>query len=124
MITYILSLILFLLPPENQPIQVDVTEINHKYSNDGTLTFTQVIYWDYYPCCGTHHVVAWRMYKSIQQYPRHHAHPTYPYISYCSYHQTHIISRSKRETWTQYDPEIDDRRKLPEHQRRGLRKQR
>jgi hypothetical protein len=101
--------------------KVDVIELNHFYDGDGRRVFDQVIFWQWHADEGVHHVLAWRLWKSPAQTPwRDWMRGGYLSIWHDGDRLRAIRARSFRETWTQHDPELDDRQLLPPEQRRGL----
>lgn len=100
---------------------VDVLELNRYYDEVGRLLHTQVIGWSFDEGHDKSrlNVVFWRLAKVVSDYP----------VPQGSYYVTtyrdgdamrKVYGRSYRETWTQYDPEMEDRNNLPMNQRRGL----
>lgn len=94
---------------------VDVIELNHVYDNEGKPVLSQFIFWN--RTDSGFEIVAWRLYcgESISRSNRN----------------CHVIlvqadtfrkvnSLQFKETWTQYDPEMRERTKLPINQRLGL----
>lgn len=93
--------------------QVDVIEVNHLYDDYGQRQFTQVIYkdWD----GDRHQVRAWRMLNSPGMWPnRQRA------IWMDGGILRDVRCRSVAETWTQFDPEIEERKIIPPDSRPGL----
>jgi hypothetical protein len=101
--------------------RVDVVELNHVYDADGRRVLSQLIFWEWNTRLARHQVVAWRLWKRGQPHPlcdpqggEHHL----------LFHDNQVLrvvhARAYRESWTQYDPEIADRGRLPQNQRRGL----
>lgn len=94
--------------------RVDVCELNHVYNKDGKHTFSQWIFWSW---CWHHHghvVVDWKWAHDSQTMPRR-------WVMVKEGEKTCVVrARSWRETWSQYDREIYDRRRVPQHERRGL----
>ena len=124
----IILLIALLTRIENDPIlhdSVDVIEVNHCYSEAGEERFTQVIFWRWqnsYPD-GRYVVVDWRMIKEKQLLPRRdHRKKCYYLIWWDQNFWRSVKSISFKETWTQYDPEVDNRKLHPVERRRGLHK--
>lgn len=105
--------------------KVDVIERNHLYDGKGELNFTQYIFWDL-DFRGDYHVIAWRMEKVDGSTIRP------PHKDWRSgFYQMNFFDRDKlrrisscsyRETWTQVDPEVEDRKIRPVEYRRGLSK--
>ena len=96
---------------------VDVIEFNHMHAADGSHSFTQVIFWDWDTSVNDYTVIDWRMVKPhyLRKFPR-------------GYRLTWVDGETIRtvratayfESWTQTDPEIVDRDKLPQDFRRTL----
>lgn len=105
---------------------VDVVEINHCYGGDGEKRFTQTIFWEWrnlYPE-GDYIVVDWRI---VKDQPQPHPRKDYSKGGYTLIWNDQgtwrrVRSVSMRETWTQYDPELDNRQIFPTAKRRGLTK--
>ena len=99
----------------------DVIELNHYYDEQGNLVFDQLIFWEWWGEESAYHVFAWRFVKSPSQIPRRDWHRGgYVIIWHDSGQLRRVRSPARRETWTQYDPEVYDRRFVPQDQRRGL----
>ena len=101
--------------------KVDEIELNHVYDGDGTLVFSQLIFWDWHHNAACYQVVAWRLWKPKRPLPLR----NWRQGSYCLLLQDGTVLRSiqaKRyhESWTQFDPEIADRGWLSQDQRRQL----
>ena len=99
----------------------DVVEVNRFYDEDGRQVFTQLIFWDWIADQGAFRVFAWRIVKSPDQMP------VYDGWRGCYVTQffdqntlRRVRAKSRRDTWTQYDPELFDRQFLPQQSRRGL----
>jgi hypothetical protein len=99
----------------------DVIELNHLYDGDGRPVFDQVIFWQWHADEGAYHVLAWRLWKSPAQTPwREWLAGGFVTTWFDGDRLRLVRSRSYRETWTQHDPELEDRQLLPAHERRGL----
>ncbi len=101
--------------------RADVIEVNHMYDRDAELVFDQIIFWEWRWSEGEYRVIAWRMLKKPGQFPTR----DWPRRGFVSIWQDGRILRDVRapffrETWTQFDPELDDRKIVPQHLRRGL----
>jgi hypothetical protein len=101
---------------------VDLIELNHFYDEHGRLVFDQVIFYDWSAAEARYNVRAWRLVKSSAQLPQR----DWKGGGYSAMWQDgeqirHIHSKSIRETWTQYDPELVEREYLPKERRRELR---
>ena len=102
---------------------VDLIELNHFYDEHGRLVFDQVIFYDWSAPDARYNVRAWRLVKNPAQLPQR----DWTGGGYSARWQDgeqirHIYSKSIRETWTQYDPELLERDFLPKDQRREFRK--
>ena len=99
----------------------DVIELNHFYDPEGRKVFVQVIFWEWRGEEEAFRVVAWRLWKSPAQTPeRDWQRGGYRTLWLDVDHPRLIRAPSLRETWTQYDPELEDRQFLPPDRRRGL----
>jgi hypothetical protein len=101
---------------------VDLIELNHFYDEHGRLVFDQVIFYDWSAADARYNVRAWRLVKNPAQLPQR----DWTAGGYSAMWQDgdqlrHIRSKSIRETWTQYDPELVEREYLPKERRKELR---
>ena len=100
---------------------VDLIEINHVSQSDGRAEFTQVIFYDWIADEGRFQIRTWRMHKQVQQEPyRDWNTDRYTLRFYDKGILREVHSKSVRHTWTNYDPEVAERKVLPVHKRRGL----
>lgn len=100
---------------------VDLIEVNHVYDDRGRLVLQQVIFWDWHADRGRFHVVAWRMLRETGQIPRRDwQQDDYFCLWYDGDVLREVRAPSRSETWTQFDPELDDRQELPRSLRRKL----
>ena len=104
---------------------VDLIEVNHFYDEHGRLVFDQVIFydWDSQEC--RYQVKAWRLLKKPSQIPQR----DWQVGGYTTtWHDGDILrqvrSKSFRESWTQYDPELYEREYLAKDKRKELLKPR
>ena len=103
--------------------RVDVIEVNHCYDENGHLVFNQVIFWDLWDQDSGFHVVAWRLVKRPAQFPyRDWKRGGYAAVWHDGELLRRVRAKAMRETWTQYDPELEDRQPVPTQYRRGLSK--
>jgi hypothetical protein len=99
---------------------VDLIEVNHFYDEHGRLVFDQIIFMDW---DGIRlQVRAWRLIKNQAQLPQR----DWKDGGYSALWQDgevlrQVRSRSIRESWTQYDPELVEREYLPKERRKELR---
>ena len=108
-------------PPEPIRERVDLIEVNNFYDPEGRLVFDQVIFWGYYSDTGTFHVLAWRLIKQPWQKPTY-DHASREWVTAWSDDGRMRVVRamSAAETWSQHDPEAEDRSLIPSCERRGL----
>ena len=101
---------------------VDLIELNHFYDEHGRLVFDQVIFYDWSLAESRYNVRAWRLVKNPSQLPqRDWSGGGYSAMWQDGEQIRHIRSKSIRETWTQYDPELVEREYLPKEKRKELR---
>jgi hypothetical protein len=99
-----------------------VIEVNNFYDESARLVFEQQIVWDWCDCEERYQVRDWRLIKSPNQYPvRDRIYGGYVATWQDGEHMRQIRAASMRETWTQYDVEVEERLVLPVDQRRKLR---
>lgn len=102
--------------------QVGLIEVNLLHDDEGKLTLTQAIFYDWKPRKGRHEVAAWKLVKSPAMWPRR-DHVRGDWV--CRWVDEQGRNRAVRaptwrETYTQFDPELLDREHLPVGERRGL----
>src|SRR6478736_264421 len=86
---------------------VDLIELNHFYDEHGRLVFDQVIFYDWSVGETRYNVRAWRLVKNPSQLPqREWDSDSYSAIWQDGEQIRNLRSKSLRETWTQYDPEL------------------
>lgn len=87
-------------------------EINHVFETDGTYRFTQTIWWHWAPD-GTRRVAAWKWTKECTMpvliQGRYHVF----FLDRCGMHR--VAARRWYESWTTYDPELEDRGVYPRY---------
>lgn len=112
---------------------VDAIECNHCYEEDGTLKFNQFIFYEFSHDYGRSHVMSWFMYHNDQ----HVNGVIRPVVKYDPNskewtvkwrdrdgHITRIVkSKVFTETWTENDPERENKSLMPEKYRIGFKKQ-
>lgn len=120
------SVVALAILPTAEPVRdsVDVAEVNHFYDHDGRHVFDQLIFWDM-SADGGERVVAWRLIKDGSPLPqRDWRHGGYYVLWRDERNATERYQRVQavgvRETWTQHDPELQDREALPVERRREL----
>jgi len=118
-------LMLIMVKIEHRTVSVDkvtLIEINHYYDGKGGLVFDQIIFYDWIPRKRKFEVVAWRMLKEPCQVPRL-INGKWVSIWYDGDKFRKVISDLKpRETWSNFDPELEERTYLAKDLRKGLSK--
>lgn len=127
MLSLVASLLLTVVPLPDGTLaeSCSVIELNHFYSENGDLVFDQVLFWDWSDAAARYNVRAWRLVKHESQlpYPCYGGGPRMYRALWLDGERNRLIyAPSYRETWTQYDPELTEREKLPKEKRRELRK--
>ena len=92
---------------------VDVLEINHVVA-DGVLVFTQVIYWRW-EADNRLHASAWRRVEAEHRVNRRGGIYTDTWTRDGKIYK--VRSRGFRERWSDFDPELMDRKEWPECRR-------
>ena len=116
----------FTLSPAEEPTvdQVDLVELNHFYDDQGRLVFDQVIYYDWSTTHGRYQVRDWRLLKTPTQVPLRDWREGGYVAQWEDFKQRNglrrVKSKSVRETWTQYDPELAEREFLAQEKRAEL----
>ena len=101
--------------------RVDLIEVNHFHDECGNRILDQVIFFDWCPANGRFVVRDWRLIKSAALWPQR----DWQDESYrCRWHDGPVLREVTaplyRETWTQHDPEVINRKYLPRSARRAL----
>lgn len=100
---------------------VDLVEVNHYHDARGQHVFDQLIFYDWSSQQRRFQVRAWRLIKSESQLPRRdHRHGTWLIRWHDDGVMREVTATSRRETWTQYDPELMEREVMPQEQRLDL----
>lgn len=103
------------------PDRVDLIELNHYYDSEGKIVFHQVIFWDWSDEKSCLYVRSWRFFKSKRQCPvKDSSQGDYVAVWYDGNVLRRVRARSFLESWTQYDPEVCDRERFPQSNRREL----
>ena len=101
--------------------EVDVIELNHVFDGEGQHVLSQFIFWEFETHSAAEHVVAWRLWKPGSSLPLRDVRQGGCVLLFRDGESLRLVrGKQYRETWTQYDPEIDNRRQLPQHLRREL----
>ena len=95
------------LLPFGRTQHCDLIELNHVYDTRGCEIFQQVILWERLPGSGKLAVRAWYLVHYDESRL-----PTKASSGLCHarWDGIHVVSRLYRESWTQRDPEIDNRK--------------
>jgi hypothetical protein len=113
-----LAVLLLCVIPLDEPatFECEWIELNHVYDGCGNHTLSQWIFWDW---TGYRKQVAdWCHAGSTKSFRRGNS------LLLFSHYKSRFIRvrcREITETWTQHDPEIEDREFFPEVMRRGIR---
>ena len=97
----------------------DVIEINSLYDGEGGLVFQQIIFWDWGGRTGRR-VVAWRLWKDPTKTPTRKHTGEWEVVWQDGKVLRRVTACCFRRTWTQFDPELADRKNFPRDKRRGL----
>ena len=100
---------------------VDCVEVNHFHTSQGEPAFVQLILWDWDQEDSAYHVRAWKMIEAIEPMPtRSNGRWFVRYHDRTDHLDRVIVCRQGKESWTQNDPERDDKRMWPETMRQRL----
>lgn len=100
---------------------VDEIEINHLYNAEGERTLDQVIFWNWPKHHERPQVVAWRLWDAKKPMPTRNKVTCRTELTWIDGEQPRrVVAKVWRETWTQYDPEVEDRRFLSQNERLEL----
>jgi len=108
-------------PPAVASQHVDLIELNHFVDADGREVFRQVLFYDWSPTHRRFIVRAWRLVKTDSQIPRRRWAPAqYRCVWHDDGLMREVTAPSFRETWTQRDPERQNRKLVAEDARKPL----
>lgn len=96
---------------------VDSIEVNHFFDENGKPIFSQIILWEHSEQWVT--LIAWRLLKCSRMVPVRRG-EFYEVLWHDGVILRRVRSRAWFETWTQYDPELLARNKMPRDSRREL----
>jgi len=126
MTSILAALVLSIIPPRFVVREsVDSIQTNHFYDDEGRLVFDQIMFRRWYTPNGSTywpHVIAWRLVKNPEtQVPR----KDWEQGGYTILWDDGGVIREVRapsvsEDWTQYDPELLERERLPKESRPEL----
>lgn len=97
---------------------VDLIELNHCYNDNGEKVFDQVIFWEWHKPSCSHRIIAWRFAEGLHLI--RHTRRGYQALWFTGGRLRRVRAPCYRETWTQYDPEVHDRKQHAVARRRGL----
>jgi hypothetical protein len=101
--------------------RVDLIELNHFLDDTGRHVFDQLVFYEWNPDRSAYRVIAWRMVKRSGQLPQRTWHPPgYLCIWQDEGVMREIWAPAFRETWTQSDPERENRKTFSENRRPEL----
>ena len=119
----VIALTAYVSAPDRSVLKdsVDLVEVNHYHDARGQHVFDQLIFYDWSSQQKRFQVRAWRLIKSDSQLPRReHRSGTWLVRWHDEGVMREVTAKSRRETWTQYDPELVERENLPQEQRLDL----
>lgn len=89
----------------------DMMELNHKFDNTGKYSYSQVIFWNKELGIGTYHAKGFKLINQYQK-PVKKSGNHYILVTTVSDMQIEVHSRFFTETYTHFDPDMEDRRKM------------
>lgn len=95
---------------------VDVIETNHFYNEKGEFVFDQRVFYEFNSDLNQYVVADFRMIKDNRNFVAHKRLVFHDGYSLCD-----VRCEAVRETWTQFDPELENRKVIPIANRRKLR---
>lgn len=116
MIAILLALTLSSAP---QPVVVDLVEINHYHDTKGEHVFDQVIFYSWSSQRKRYDVREWMMLKADSHYPRQRGQGYFMRWHHDGDMREAVV-KHRRETRTQHDPEMLERKYLEQEQRLPL----
>lgn len=101
---------------------VDAIELNHFFDQCGHLVYDQIIFYEQNPANGRFQVRAWCLVddrETLNRRPVKNDNGLYECFAVDSNERLtrRIVSRVFRESWTQVDPEREDKKRHPENMR-------
>lgn len=87
----------------------DSIELNHFYNNEGKLNFSQVIFWEWSEDDQETHVRHWVLLKGNRRPVIDHARRCVSFTWEEDSHYKTVRANAFHESWTLWDPELDDR---------------
>lgn len=108
---------------EQDTRHVDLLELNHKYDDHGKHVYSQVIAWRKDPAKGTYAVAEWKLVEyreSVPSVPKQTSSGRYRVYWPGEFGESRlrfVESAKFRESWTMLDPERENLKQLPQHER-------
>jgi hypothetical protein len=118
----IFALLLILGSQSTTHDHCDLAEINSFHDCNGRHVYDQVIFYEWSPSLHRYHVRAWVLSDGDKQPQRDYRNGLYvtKYTERDTSIERTITSTHFRRSWTQIDPERDNKRLLPENERHAL----
>jgi hypothetical protein len=111
--------LLLAFSPSGEPdaVRVDLVEVNHYYDEDGRKLLDQAIFFDWCEATNRYQVREWRLLRTTEEFPR--LAPNGTYATRVG-RDSIVVAKRYRETWSQYDPELIERKYLAREDRKPL----
>lgn len=101
--------------------RIDLIELNHFLDDTGRHVFDQLVFYEWNAEQAAYRVIAWRMVKRNSQLPQRTWRPHgYKCVWQDEGVMREIWAPAFRETWSQSDPERENRKKFSENRRPEL----
>ena len=111
--------LLIVFQPQPTIDHVAIAELNHVFHRDGSYQASYWLWWRWeYHLTGEYdyYVADWRPFGEVP-WPEQGAQEWYDARTKT---RRRVVSTLTRESWTRYDKEVEDKRRLPEAERRKL----
>jgi hypothetical protein len=121
---FLLQLAIVSIAPNQARDHVDLAELNSFHDCNGRHVYDQVIFYEWSPSLHRYHVRAWVLSDGDKQPQRDYRTGLYvtKYTERDSNLSRTVTATHFRRSWTQTDPERENKRLLPEHERHSLTK--
>jgi hypothetical protein len=121
---FLLQLAIVSIAPNQARDHVDLTELNSFHDCNCRHVYDQTIFYEWNPSLHRYHVRAWVLSDGDKQPQRDYRNGLYvtKYTERDSAIERVITSTHYRRSWSQIDPERDNKRLLPENERHALTK--
>ena len=119
---FLLQLAIVSIAPNQAREHVDLTELNSFHDCNGRHVYDQVIFYEWSPSLHRYHVRAWVLSDNDKQPQRDYRTGLWitKYTERDSNLSRTVTSTHYRRSFSQVDPERDNKRLLPEHERHAL----